>query len=241
MKVKIGPYKNYIGPYQIARILCFWVKKTPDEHGIKSHPKWVHKFGEWLAYGSIRPKHNVGDVYSIFNDDRRITLLHKICMWVQDMRSEQTVKVRIDNHDTWSMDHTLGYIVLPMLKQLKKTMHGSPQVEDNDVPEELRSTAAPPKENDYDTDDNHFKRWDWVIDEMIFAFETKSGDLQDWSDQFHTGNIDMKLKKLEDGNSQMVRGPEDTSHFDAEGYDKYQARISNGFRLFGKYFESLWD
>jgi hypothetical protein len=54
------------------------------------------------------------------------------------------------------MDHTLSHIVLPMLKQLKKDKHGSPLVDDEDVPEELRSTSAPAKENDWDIDDNHF-------------------------------------------------------------------------------------
>ena len=47
----------------------------------------------------------------------------------------------------------------------------APLVDDEDVPEELRSTAAPAKENDWDVDENHFKRWDWVLDEMIWAFE----------------------------------------------------------------------
>ena len=27
------------------------------------------------------------------------------------------VEIKIDNYDTWSMDHTLGLIALPLLKQ----------------------------------------------------------------------------------------------------------------------------
>jgi hypothetical protein len=27
---------------------------------------------------------------------------------------------------------------------------------------------------------------------------------------------------------------------DREGYDLYEARVQNGCRLFGKYFQSLW-
>ena len=53
------------------------------------------------------------------------------------------------------MDHTLAMIIVPMLKQLKETKHGAPFVDDEDVPEELKSTSAPAKENDWDTDDNH--------------------------------------------------------------------------------------
>ena len=79
--------------------------------------------------------------------------------------------VKIDKWDTWNMDGTLAQIIVPMLKQLKATTHGAPYVDDADVPEELRSTSAPPKKSKWDVDDNHFKRWEYVLDEMIFAFE----------------------------------------------------------------------
>jgi hypothetical protein len=39
----------------------------------------------------------------------------------------------------------------------------------------------------------------------------------------------------------MDRGPNDTHVYDAEGAQKIQHRITNGFRLFGKYYEGLWD
>ncbi len=40
---------------------------------------------------------------------------------------------------------------------------------------------------------------------------------------------------------EMVEGPNHTHKFDKEGWEKWNARKSNGFRLFGKYFEALWD
>jgi hypothetical protein len=39
----------------------------------------------------------------------------------------------------------------------------------------------------------------------------------------------------------MKKGPQDTHVYDAEGAKKIQERITNGFRLFGRYFENLWD
>jgi len=131
-----------------------------------------------------------------------------------DDGEDQVVEVQIDSWDTWSMDHTLSYIVLPMLRQLKETKHGAPNVEDEDVPEQLRSTSAPPKKNEWDTDDFHFDRWDWVLDEMIYAFDCKA----------NKDDVYMRF----DVN-------------DRDGMEKEQERISNGFRLFGKYYESLWD
>ena len=242
MKVKIGPYKNGIGPYQLAEMLCFWVKKRPDEDGILSKPNWVHNFGELLAYGSVRPEPAVGEVYSFSDDDRKPTWLNRFLTWVHS-KKDRKISVRIDRWDTWSMDDTLAHIILPMLRQLQATKHGSPLVDDEDVPEHLRSTAAlelTQEEKDWGgIDSNHHLRWDWVLDEMIFAFENKLDD--SWQDQFRKGEIEFKMKKLENGMSEMIRGEKDTSETDWDGMKAYQARISNGFRLFGKFYESLWD
>ena len=41
--------------------------------------------------------------------------------------------------------------------------------------------------------------------------------------------------------SKMIEGPNHTLKMDYEGMKVYQERISNGFRLFGKYYENLWD
>lgn len=239
MKANIGPHKKWFGPYQLAETLCFWVKPQKDEYGIPTRPEWVTDFGEWLAYGSVRPEPEVGDSWSIA-DDRKPTWIHRFLIWIHSFQ-KRNVQVRIDPWDTWGADDTLAHIILPLLKQLNENKHGAPFVDDEDVPEELRSTSAPPKENEWDTDENHFKRWDWVLGEMIFAFKTKVGDLKDWEDQFHTGESDIIWVKEEGGTYRMDRGENDTHQYDIEGAKAYQERISNGFRLFGKYYESLWS
>lgn len=149
--------------------------------------------------------------------------------------------IKIDPWDTWSMDSTLAYIILPMLKQLKETQHGAGWVDDDDVPEELKSTSAPPKENEWDTDDNHFKRWEWVLDEMIFAFNCNVDD--SWEDEFRSGKIDMIFVPCEDNPNlrELEHGPNHTYECDYEGMKKVQARIDNGYKLFGKYYRNLWD
>lgn len=236
MKVWIGKYKNWFGPYQLAELLMFWVPKEKDEHGFPRTADRVHYFGEWLAHGSVEPEPKPGDVTSL-DRDRPITWLYKFLSWV-DKKRKRTIIVKIDRWDTWNMDTTLAYIVVPMLEQLKQNTHGAPNVDDDDVPEELKSTSAPPKKEEYDIDDNHFKRWDWALDEMIFAFKSK---LEDWEEQFYSGSHSIKLKKLENGDSQMVKDENDTFKVDEEGMKAYQDRINHGFRLFGKYYNSLWD
>lgn len=143
-------------------------------------------------------------------------------------KGEQKISVRIDPWDTYSMDHTLAHIIVPMLKQLRTTAHGAPHTDDDDVPEELRSMSALAKENEWDTEDKHFERWDWILGEMIFAFESKFDD--DWHSKFYTYE--------DDGTSPFGIRIVNT---DTKGLDAYQARITNGFRLFGKYYEGLWD
>lgn len=244
MRVKLGPYKNYLGPYQLAEKLCFWVKDVEDEYGFKRKPDWVHNFGEWLAHGSVEPDPKPGDEPRSWDRERHVTLLNKFLTWV-DSKKQRTVKVKIDKWDTWSMDHTLAYIILPMLKQLQETKHGAPYVDDSDVPEELKSTSAPPRENEWDIDDNHFKRWDYVLDEMIFAFEHIVDD--DWESEYHTGKIDFVSRVTdwdESGKPKMYaleKGPNDTHECDYDAIKAINDRINRGLVLFGKYYRNLWD
>jgi hypothetical protein len=179
----------------------------------------------------------------------RLVPVSRAIQWVLDRVHPEIKIIKIDRYDTWSMDHTLSPIILPMLKQLKEAKHGSPQVDDEDVPEHLRSTAAPAKENEWDTDENWFKRWDWVMSEMIFAFECKVDD--SWEDAFREGDIDMiwvpvdvhgnEVAKGEHKYYQMKDGPNNTYKCDYDGMRVVEARIQNGFRLFGKYYQALWD
>jgi hypothetical protein len=240
MKVKIGTYKNWFGPYQLAEKICFWAKETvEDEYGLKSKPDYVHNFGEWLAHGKVFPDPEVGETYTMW-EDRPKTWLYKFLSWI-DSKKKRTIKVHIDRWDTWGMDDTLAHIILPMLKQLKETKQGAPYVDFSDVPKELYGNEELTEEQKDlgEVDDKHFDRWDWVLDEMIFAFESKRDD--SWEEQFESGEWDMKWKKIEGGMTEMIEGPNHTKVYDWEGRKKYQERISNGFRLFGKYYESLWD
>lgn len=239
MKVHIKQPPSWFGPYQLAELIVFW---NPDSD-------LAHKLGEWLAYGHIEPDPEPGAEPRPLFRDRKPTLLHRFLAWIDGVR-QTTHRVKIDPWDTWSMDHTLAHIVLPMLKDLKQRQQGAPPVDDLDVPENIRSTAAPPlteEEQDCGATDEYFHdRWLWVLDEMIFAFETKAGELEDWEAQFFTGEHDLVSVPISwdsEGKPTMYElqdGPNHTMEIDWEGRNQYQERISNGFRLFGKYYEALW-
>ena len=146
--------------------------------------------------------------------------------------------VKIDGWDTWNMDSTLSKIILPMLKQMKESKQGAPFTDDDDVPPELTSLVCPPKKYEWDTDENWFKRWEWILDEIIWTFEQLNTD---WEEQFYSGVCDYQWVPTSNNCSTMTTGPNHTQKFDEEGYKIHSARIDNGLRLFGKYYRNLWD
>lgn len=236
MKTYIGKYKYFFGPYQLAEALCFWVRERRDEHGFPSKPDWVHNFGEWLAHGSVEPEPKVGQITS-WDRERKKTLLYRFLLWV-DSHRKRRIYVKIDPWDVWSMDHTLALIILPMLRLLQEKNNGAPCVEDGDVPEYLRSTAAPPREDENDVDANHFLRWDWVLGEMIWCFEQELDE--EAENKFYTGESQFQWRKLKNGCSEMITGPNHTFKVDNDGLKAWQERRQNGLRLFGKYYHGLW-
>jgi hypothetical protein len=212
VKIVIGNYRNHwLSPYTILDKFFYW-RKDYDAYK-KEPPKWLQTLCEW--------------------NQKLLDTVHPRIEYI-----------KIDPWDTWSMDLTIAPIILPMLKELQKSKHGSPCVDDEDVPDYLKSMNAPRCENEWDTDDNFFKRWDWILQEEIFAFESKIEN--DWMDQFKSGVSDViwvESDEMYEGDTcmEMKHGPSHTQKYDWDGINAYEARIQNGFRLFGKYYSSHWS
>lgn len=187
----------------------------------------------------------------------------KVTIGPYEDNAERIEEIHIDEYDTWSMDHTLALIILPMLKQLKDEKHGSPCVDNEDVPDKLRMPEKW-KEERYnvngETDPHFFDRWDYVMNEMIYAFQTKLEDDPNFFFEDEELELQYEMSEIEFkgiGAAQLRLFPDEEGRmedyelyewvsgrrgrFDKEAYTKYHERISNGFRLFGKYYESLWD
>jgi hypothetical protein len=217
MKIYTSNYRDHwISPYTVLEKVLWW----KDWEHVDAYDKpWVNT---WV--------------------DR----LSPVCKTVQkllDIFHPRIRYVKIDHYDTWNMDGNLAIIILPMLVQLKQAKHGSPFVADEDVPANLglRSTEAQPKTNDYDIDDNHHLRWDWVLSEMIWAFTQLQPD-NDWEALYTSGKLETIWEKSVDGETyEMKRGPNDTYKIDRDGMKIHQERIDRGLKLFGTYFQALWD
>jgi len=207
--------KVYIGPYVDRWVSYVHDRYMERKYGYTDWPETQTRFENFLE--------KTEDVLQwIYN--------HSINLYLD--RKERNIKIRIDRYDTWSMDGTLAHIVVPMLRQLKETKHGAPAVEFKDVPEELMPPDAEATKKLYmengEIDENFFKRWEWVLDEMIWSFEQKTID---WEKQYYGEWVEDK--------SNLLGGHHASTDYD--GLKAHQARMSNGFRLFGKYYENLWD
>ena len=227
MKIYKSNYRNHwVSPYVILEKVFFWREIDYDEPLIEKLSDFLNPFSvAWQKFlDFVHPRINY---------------------------------VKIDRYDTWSMDHTLADIILPMLKQMKATKHGSPLVDLEDVPEELRMVGYEdassqftldldnPEEYGKDSWELTHRRWEWVLDEMIFAFEHYVDDT--WEEAFRSGEHDMihvPCEWYEDGKPKLYKiekGPNDTYVCDYEGMNKVYKRMENGFSLFGKYYRGLWD
>ena len=234
MKIYISKYRNHwISPYTILEKVCFWEKDEDVLYNLDDDPN--NKYQKW------------------------VNRLEPICVGLQKFLGfvhPRIEYIKIDKHDTWNMDSTLAPIIMPMLKQLKASKHGSGMVDLEDVPEHLRCNTHEEwdaqecfefyhghevKEGECDI----HARWDWVLDEMIWAFEQICDD--DYDKQFYSGVHDMKSVPCawdENGKPTLYtfeEGPNHTAKFDVKGYQKHHDRINNGTRLFGKYYRNLWD
>ena len=227
MKIYKSNYRNHwVSPYVILEKVFFWREIDYDEPLIEKLSDFLNPFSiAWQKF---------------------LDFVHPRISYV-----------KIDKYDTWSMDHTLADIILPMLKQLRDTKHGSPLVDLEDVPEELRMVGYEDTSSQYTLDlDNPeeygkdsweltHRRWEWVLNEMIFAFEHLVDDK--WEDAFHSGVHDLIHVPCEwDENGKpklysMEHGPNHTYELDYEGLRKVYDRMETGFKLFGKYYRGLWD
>jgi len=129
---------------------------------------------------------------------------------------ERKVSIRIDPWDTWSMDSTLALIVVPMLKQLRATKHGTPM-------------------------DAFEEEWHQITQSKEFFAEKKSGPLHKKAKRLEKEG----LKRWDDILGKMIWSFEQANkHWDNPkliGDKDYWARVQEGIDLFAKHYFDLWD
>lgn len=215
MKVNFGPY---IYRFTTNSLEDLWYKLR-----YKKDSRWAVEDDETDVWDERFEK---------FSDFLQ-SILNATVNKIQDKRKRK-LKVKVDYYDVWGADHTLAMIILPTLKKLKEVKHGSPHVDPEDVPDELKPKEEPGPDNGY-TDDTVHDRWDWVLNEMIWAFE-----------QIVDEESDNKFYDYSESDAAEAAGvPFEQTwskiKIDHEGLKAHNERIKRGTTLFGKYYRGLWD
>lgn len=239
MRVNIGPYPN--NHWTTSRLEIRWYQWRYNKFylSVEEHDSWDRAFEGFCSAWQWVLNHTVNPL--VRNRERRI-------------------EVRIDPHDTWSMDTTLGYIILPMLKQLRATKHGSPWVEDVDVPhlvknkktKKAKKSSPNVRAVNTDEEDQHsgvHERWNWVLDEMIWAFEQVIADDGGRTNYYVPYGTNEKVdhgyfENSATGEKVYLVTEEEArkmGRYDKELHKTYQERVNRGLTLFGKYYQNLWD
>lgn len=167
--------------------------------------------------------------------------------------NRRKVSITIDNHDTWNLDHSLALIIYPALLQLKANKHGIPsEIVDNVGGEDwvAQDSFDFYKETHQESWEIAAKRWDEILDKMIWSFKQLCMD--DYGDLYHHGKTDWDFVEADkqypnpvtgvmEPTYQLVDKNPDEHWFDNEGHQLHEDRIQEGLTLFGKYYRSLWD
>lgn len=167
-------------------------------------------------------------------------------------KGNRKIDIKIDNYDTWSMDHTLAMIIYPMLLQLKATKHGVPhdfsEVGGEDY--EQQDSFDFYKEDVDKLFDQRCKEWDKVLDKMIWSFQQIADG--DYDSKYHHGEPKYDWKETDhlypnpitgvmEPTYQMVDKNPTEHWYDHVGHKLHEDRIQEGLELFGKYYRNLWD
>lgn len=135
--------------------------------------------------------------------------------WWDKHFKKRHVIIDIHDYDTWSADYTLAMVIHPVLVEFRKeeNLNSYPMaIDPEDIPDSVLAISGS------DQFELGMIRWKWILDEMIWAFVNILDE-----------DSDTKFYNIEE------------KTMDIEKYKAHNQRIENGLRLFGKYYQNLWN
>lgn len=146
-----------------------------------------------------------------------------------DNDENRVVNIEIHDYDLWNVDSTLTLIIHPLLVKFRDSNRmGFFPVMNEDLPDELhvdekKLYSYSSNEEERVSEEMLSKREIYILNEMIYAFENikNNSEINVLWGEYDSGKICKEefMKKV----------------------DLHENRKQNGLRLFGKYFQSLWD
>jgi len=162
------------------------------------------------------------------------------------------INVHIDEYDSWNAAHTMSYIILPILLQLRDTSKSIPaefaDTKSEDYTGQLTFDFY--KENENEVFEKCIANWNETLDKMIWSFQQLVHD--DYDSLYHHGVPKFSWKetgetmydpitKQNEKLFEMIDDNPNEHWYDIEGHRLHEERIREGLELFGKYFTNLWD
>lgn len=135
----------------------------------------------------------------------------KVNIGTYPKKGKRKINVTIEDHDLWSLDHTLALIILPALKLFKENLVGCAYTDVADTP----LLADTFNEEGYSEE-----AYEHILNEMIWAFEQVIDD---------------------ESETPFFESANHPNGFDKEGLEKHENRVRDGLTFFGKYFQTLWQ
>lgn len=166
--------------------------------------------------------------------------------------TERKIDVQIDRWDTYSADHTLALIILPILLQFKQSKMGVPNEFTVAVGHDMDPNYCFDfiKEDENRVFDENCQKWDDTLDRIIWSLQQIVDD--NYSDKYHHGKLDLGWQKTEKLHMNPATGKMEHMFemidknpgghwYDHVGHTLHEERIQEGLDLLGKYFRNLWD
>lgn len=165
MKVNIGPYINFIGPYQIVQKIFFWKDPHSDLvlklSGKLANNKPFNDFCEWV-YNKRQRKVQVRiDGYDVWGMDHTLALI--VVPMLEKLQKTKQGYPHVDDED---VPENIQSTSAPLLTEEQK--------------------------NCGHMDAHAEARWAWVLSEMLWAFRQHATD--DWQEKYYSGETDIQFE-----------------------------------------------
>lgn len=96
-------------------------------------------------------------VEAVYLHLKHSNIARKALRFINRVRKNRKISVKVERYDVWAATETIALVVVPILEKLKEAKNGVPIVDDEDVPDHLTRLT---------------ERWDWILNEMIWAFQS---------------------------------------------------------------------
>ena len=222
MRVEIGPYGKWFGPYQFADLFKYvgCSEDTCDKIG-EWLPTWPFQFIE-----NLKPKRKIViriDKYDTWSAD------HTLAMIIAPV-----LKAVKENKNGLPGDFlSAEYNTLVSSKEYWEETTGGPLHQQADK-----------------MFDEGAAKWDATLDHMIWSFEEYIKD--DWDEQYWTGEFgEWKTEETGKTFPNPITGKEEPTYratdfggtrtCDWEGRQRHWEKMRAGIKLFAEYYPNLWD